>query len=208
MTTETQALPPPSSLKAISIGPAFVGKTALLFQLRTGTFDPNTETTLGCCCFQKTLQKDGTSITLTVWDTAGQERFNSITQMYYKGTAVALCVFDMTKAATLASLEDYIDKLYLECSSRAPPDIILVGNKSDLTEQREVSREQAEELAERHHCVAYIETSAKLGTGLKELTDVLTECAIQRRSKMGDEESSSGQDMSLEVQEIGKKKCC
>lgn len=200
-----------ATIKTISIGTTWVGKTTLLIQLRTGKYNPNSDATLGCYCFQKIMEKDGRSVMLNMWDTAGQERFNSITQLYYKGTTIAICVFDITKLSTLEALEGYMDKITMERTGRYEPYKILVGNKVDLEESREVTREKAEEIREKYGCTAYIETSSKLGTGIDELSEEIMRCALERlrRSEEDGQEDTNDEDvLGAEGPASGAKKCC
>ena len=85
---------------------------------------------------------------MQIWDTAGQERYKSITNAYYKGAKGALLVFDLTKKQSFESVDKWISDLKANGDEQIT--IILVGNKSDLEEHRQVTSEEARVKAELH----------------------------------------------------------
>ena len=106
----------------------------------------------------KNIEIDSKKIKLQIWDTAGQERFKTITTSYYKGAHAILVVFDITDRDSFDHIRNWmadIDKFAKEGVLR-----ILVGNKCDLTNNRQVSTEEAKEIANKYG-IKYIETSAK-----------------------------------------------
>jgi Ras-related protein Rab-2A len=106
---------------------------------------------------------------LSLWDTAGQETYKSVTRSYFRGASGALLVFDLSRRQTFQHVTDWLNDL----RQIAEPDIvvILVGNKADLTQlernEREVTREEAEEWARRNGVMEYVETSAKSGENVE-----------------------------------------
>ena len=106
----------------------------------------------------KNIEIDNKKIKLQIWDTAGQERFKTITTSYYKGAHAILVVFDITDRDSFDHVRNWmadIDKFAKEGVLR-----ILVGNKCDLAHERQVSAEEAKEIANKYG-IKYIETSAK-----------------------------------------------
>ncbi|KAL4761404.1 P-loop containing nucleoside triphosphate hydrolase protein [Aspergillus foveolatus] len=108
---------------------------------------------------------------LSLWDTAGQETYKSITRSYFRGASGALLVFDITRPATFASCTQWLEDLRQIAEEGIV--VILVGNKSDLagddadTNQRRVTRQEAEEWCRMNNVVRYLETSAKSGEGVE-----------------------------------------
>ncbi|CAK7216974.1 hypothetical protein SBRCBS47491_003005 [Sporothrix bragantina] len=111
---------------------------------------------------------------LSLWDTAGQETYKSVTRSYFRGASGALLVFDLSRKNTFLHVKDWLDDL----RQIADPDIVvvLVGNKADLASpdnesggenQRQVTREEAEEWARRNGVLEYVETSAKSGENVE-----------------------------------------
>merc|ERR1719275_292412 len=101
-----------------------------------------------------------------IWDTAGQERYHAIAGAYYRGAVGALLVFDITRRSSFESLERWLREL----QDRTDQDIIvlLVGNKSDLEQQREVALQEAQQFMTRNGLAHYIETSALEATNVEE----------------------------------------
>jgi len=114
---------------------------------------------------------------LSLWDTAGQETYKSITRSYFRGASGALLVFDITRRNTFNSATSWLHDL----RQIAEEDIVvvLVGNKADLApsstvaadnakpNQRQVTREEAEEWCKENKVMQYVETSAKSGEGVE-----------------------------------------
>ncbi|CAL4107460.1 unnamed protein product, partial [Meganyctiphanes norvegica] len=98
-----------------------------------------------------------TKRTHQIWDTAGQERFRSMAPMYYRGSNAAILVYDITNYNTFTDIYSWVNEL----RKRVDPDLMLVvvGNKSDLSEQRAVTRATAEEYAQSIGA-SFFETSA------------------------------------------------
>ena len=107
---------------------------------------------------------------LQIWDTGGQERFSSIRPMYYRGSLGALIIFDLTNYETFEHLPMWIEEVRANVRSDIP--LLLVGNKSDLTDQRTVTMEEINDFSEKFHFY-YMETSAKTGDGVGDCFSVL-----------------------------------
>ena len=122
--------------KLVLIGDSGVGKTNLLSRFSNNEFTLESRPTIGVEFATKTITVADKKIKTQIWDTAGQERFRAITHAYYKGATGALVVYDVTKSATFES----VDKWLKELRENAEEDIviILIGNKSDLKDQRTV----------------------------------------------------------------------
>jgi len=110
----------------------------------------------------KLINIDGLVNKLHIWDTAGQERFRSITYAYSSDSHAIIFVFDVTNPSSFASLPEW-----LESGGARSPDAykLLVGNKCDVTENRVVSNEEAEQFAQKHN-MDYMEISAKDATNV------------------------------------------
>ena len=136
-----------------------MGKTSLLSQYVNGALVPDQSYTIGVEFKMKDIEVCGSSVRLALWDTAGQERFRSITQTYFRGTHGAVLVFDLTDRSSFIRLQDWLFELELHC--RQDPVTILLGNKADLEQRRQVDKTEAKEFARRHD-ILYLETSAHL----------------------------------------------
>ena len=149
--------------KIVIIGDTYVGKTNILSRYISNEFDPNSNSTIGVELTTKTYNFDNNDVKVQIWDTAGQEKYRSITSSYYKGAQGCLLVYDITKKKSF----DNIDKWYSELKSNSDEKIytMLLGNKSDLEENREVSIEEAEKKAKNFN-IAFMETSAYNGINI------------------------------------------
>ena len=150
--------------KIVLIGDSGVGKTNILSRYINNEFSLATQSTVGVEFGSKILKKNGKAIKLQIWDTAGQERYKSITSAYYKGSRGAFVVYDITRKSTY----DNIDKWIGELKTNGSEDVLimLVGNKSDLEEKREVITEEVEKKAQEQK-LAFCETSALNGKNVE-----------------------------------------
>ena len=112
----------------------------------------------------RTIDVDSKTIKLQIWDTAGQERFKTITSSYYKGAHGIIVVYDITDKKTHQDVHNWMAEV--EKHAAANISRVLVGNKSDLEEKRDVTTEQGQELAE-HYGVRFLETSAKVSNNVE-----------------------------------------
>ncbi|XP_032812524.1 ras-related protein Rab-30 [Petromyzon marinus] len=152
--------------KIVLIGNAGVGKTCLVRRFTQGLFPPGQGATIGVDFMIKTVEVDGTKIKLQIWDTAGQERFRSITQSYYRSAHALVLTYDVSSEETFACLPAWLREMEQHASAHVPR--VLVGNKLDLADVRQVTREQAEAFA-RLHGLRYLETSAKEAENVERL---------------------------------------
>jgi small GTP-binding protein len=169
----------PTTYKIIVVGATDVGKTSIERRFVHDRFDENFTPTIGCEYLMVDITTESEKIRLEIWDTAGQERFHCVSKVYYRRSVGAALVFAVND---LASFQE-VDRWREEVLKFAPPGValILVGNKSDLRSDREVTETQAREYAEQHH-LEYIETSAKCGTGVRELFDALVRRIGEKRA--------------------------
>ena len=166
--------------KIVIIGDTYVGKTNILSRYISNEFDPNSNSTIGVELTTKTYNFDNNDVKVQIWDTAGQEKYRSIKSSYYKGAQVCLLVYDITKKKSF----DNIDKWYSELKSNSDEKIytMLLGNKSDLEENREVSIEEAEKKAKNFN-IAFMETSAYNGNNINKAFNELINNVYQNNKK-------------------------
>ena len=153
------------SVKFIIVGDSSVGKSNILLRFSRNVFDPGHQATLGIEFANKHLLYNNNDYLVQVWDTAGQENFRSVTRAYYKASAVAMVVYDITNEESFLHIQNWIK----DCRDLAPRTVqlILIGNKTDLEDQRVISKEKGEELA-RENKMLFFETSALNGNGVEE----------------------------------------
>ena len=172
--------------KLVLIGDSGVGKTNILSRYLTNQFSASTQPTVGVEFGSKIIKKGEKLIKLQIWDTAGQERYKSITSAYYKGAKGAFVVYDISRKSTF----DNVDKWINELKNNGSEDvfILLVGNKSDLNDQREISEEEVKKKAEVYN-IAFCETSALKGNNIEfafeSLIDKITEKLEKEKEILG-----------------------
>ncbi|OLL23803.1 Ras-related protein Rab-4B, partial [Neolecta irregularis DAH-3] len=153
-------------IKLIIIGPASSGKSSLLHRFVQDEWQTITSHTVGVELSGRILSLHGTRVKLQIWDTAGQERFRSVTRSFYRGAAGAILVYDITSAPTFADLYSWLTDARALASANLS--VLLVGNKADLSSEREVRIDEAGRWAERHK-LSYLETSALTGDNVEEI---------------------------------------
>jgi Ras-related protein Rab-11A len=158
--------------KIVILGDAAVGKTSLITQFVEGTFQEDYKPTLGANIIRKDVNIDNLRVRLIMWDLAGQEKYRVVRSMYFQGCEGALLVYDVTRYNTMDSistkwLRDF--KKYVKKKGA----YILIGNKTDLEDQRAIPTERGKELSIKIKASHFIETSAKFGENIEEAFSLL-----------------------------------
>lgn len=150
--------------KIVVIGDSAVGKSNLLSRYARDEFDLNTKATVGVEFQTVCVEINGKEVKAQIWDTAGQERFRAVTSAYYRGAVGALIVYDISRRTTFESVSRWLEELNTHCDTAVAR--ILVGNKCDLEDIRDVSVEEGKSVAESEG-LFFIETSALDSTNVK-----------------------------------------
>jgi Ras-related protein Rab-1A len=160
------------------IGDSGVGKSCLLKRFSSDEFESGYISTIGVDFEIRTMNIQGKVVKLQIWDTAGQERFHNITTSYYRGAHCIILVYDITQLQTFRSLPRWRDQI----KEFAHPDVqvLLVGNKCDLEDKREVSFEDALEMA-KEFGLELIETSAKESINVEKAFVQISTSALQTK---------------------------
>ena len=198
--------------KIILIGNASVGKTSIFNKFTTGDFSKIYKSTIAAE-FKSKLLKVNKNLwaKLVIWDTCGTENYRSLTRQYYRGADGAIVIFDLTDQSSFNDLKKWIKdiKNYGEKDIQ----IIIVGNKLDLFNQRKVTQSQANNFCNENK-YKYIEASAKDGTNLLKIFEELTfDLTNKNQEKIKNEINKKSQIKNLEImakEEIQEKKkgCC
>ena len=142
--------------KIIFVGDAGVGKTTIINRINDNEFQSAYDATIGVDFWPKKINFRGKEITLQIWDTAGQERYRGLIPSYVRNSSIVFIVFDITNRKTFESIPKWIELI----KSIEKNILVLIGNKEDLKEKREVEEKEGEDLAKENE-IAYYELSAK-----------------------------------------------
>lgn len=155
--------------KLILIGDSFVGKTSLINQYVEKSFEEDYKPTLGVSIIKTSVILDQikSKVSLILWDMAAQEKYQKYRKFYYEGCVGALFVYDITRPTTFNNIkskwyEDFKNYIGLKNSV-----YLLIGNKNDLVDERNVDKEDGKNLANEINAADFIETSAKNGDNVE-----------------------------------------
>lgn len=177
-----------------------MGKTNLLTRYVRDEFSEGQMPTIGINFLKHNFDHEGQKVSLHLWDTAGQEKHQALAKSYYKNTNGAILVYDLTNKESFLKLEYYVQEL----RSSSPEDvkIILLGNKKDLTLEREVSEEEGREWAQRQGFF-FMEVSAKtsenVNKGFDELIETILKTMDEGKTKDLQKEQKKRQQSQVEI---------
>jgi len=160
--------------KLVLLGESAVGKSSIVLRFVKSQFQEYQEATIGAAYLTQSILVGDPEVTVKfeIWDTAGQERYHSLAPMYYRGAHAAIVVYDITNAQSYQRAMAWITEL----RERAPgvKVIALAGNKSDLSQQRAVSEQDAKAYAQENG-ILFMETSAKVATNILDIFTAIAE---------------------------------
>ena len=191
-----------------------MGKSCILLQFTDNKFRNQHELTIGVEFGVKTVQIDGKLIKIQIWDTAGQEAFQAITRTYYKGAMGALLVYDITRRDSFIHVTKWLEEVRNNSSKNII--IILIGNKKDLEDKRQVTYEEGEAFA-KENGLMFLETSAKTAFNVVEAFNLSAQSILNHYKESGaDPNSKSNINLKNDITSPGgisggpeqKKGCC
>ena len=198
--------------KVVLVGDSFVGKTNIMSKYLKNEFHEDSKATVGVEFGSKQFNIEGHSIKAQIWDTAGQERYKAITSAYYKGAKGAFVVYDITRKGSFDSVDKWVSDLKAAADKKLT--IVVIGNKCDLEDQRQISKEQGEEKAGKLE-VAFLETSAYSGENLDKafemmMNEIYKKCHEEMLADGDVDIIEGGQDINLnkKAPNTEPKKCC
>jgi small GTP-binding protein len=163
-------------LKIVFVGAHGVGKTCIVKRAIIDSFDEKTPPTVGGSYHSCPIRIGQTDCRLQIWDTAGQERYRGLTPIYYRQATVAIIVYSIADQVSFDEISEW--KRSLDVYAEKRTQLILVGNKADLEDQRVVSFETGEAKA-REINAEFCEVSAQNGFGVEDLLTKAGELALQ-----------------------------
>uniref|UniRef100_H3BXA3 Si:ch211-247i17.1 n=1 Tax=Tetraodon nigroviridis TaxID=99883 RepID=H3BXA3_TETNG len=190
---------PERVFKVVFLGSSGVGKTSFIHRFCTGKPRGKTTATVGMDFQMKTLSVGSSTITLQLWDTAGQERsFCSITEQYYRKADGILAMYDLTRSASFSALGGWMRSVKEKACDGVP--LVLLANKLDRAEGRQVAASAGRGLAKQHRALFY-ECSAETGCNIEEVMTQLASYVLLGvgGSSAGSAERESNFSMTREV---------
>ena len=158
------------SVKVVLVGESGVGKTSIVSRFTKDSFNADEISSSSAQFISKTIKINEQSIKFDIWDTAGQERFRALAKIFYKDAKVIILVYDIISKESFECLKKY---WYKESSENSTADIFfVVGNKSDLYENEQVSDEEGKKFAKEINAIFKL-TSALSNTGIDRLFETI-----------------------------------
>ena len=170
-------------LKVVIIGDSGVGKTSLIQRYTTTRFLQEFKPTIGAEFSNKTVQINGQTVVAQIWDTAGQERYQSLGISFYRGADCCAIVFDKTDRNSFENLDTWRNSFLKHGAPKEDADFqfVIIGNKSDITDEVQVRATEVQEWWKEHGNCVYIETSAKDNISVEEAFTKLVEQGTTRQ---------------------------
>ena len=173
-------------IQLIMVGESGVGKTSLIRRYTNNIFNTNHLETIGIEFFNKEERINDQIIQIKLWDTAGQEIFHSRTKNFYRKADGIIIVYDITNKESFERIQDWVKSVYDNTDTYKEIQMIIVGNKIDLEERREVSKQEGLKIG-KYFEIDFFEASAKNAEGvrnfmIKIIEDVLNNKVNNRNS--------------------------
>ena len=211
--------------KLIVVGDQNTGKSSLINRYAKGTFEENYQATIGIDFLWKTIFIYDQEVRLILYDTAGQEKFRSLIPMYIREAQIILLIYDISNKASFSSIPTWFSQILDVKNDEAV--FVLVGNKNDLKDEREVTFAEGKKFADEKNII-FEEVSAKNGNKIDQLfTTKIYEAIYKKFKKKFDDKKAQenninsneqvtetindlklGKNLNNNKQPIKKKKCC
>ena len=210
------------SFKIIIVGDSGVGKSCLSIKASRNYFEDFYSPTVGFEFLTFTVKVEDQNIKLQIWDTCGQEVYRSLISSFYRSASLAIIVYSIDSEESFSN----IDKWLNDIKTQSNPDvkIFLVGNKADLEDKRQVTKESGEKFFKDHKLSFFTETSAKTGFNVQNVFIEVAKELYKQHEEIKNQISRPGSistvpfvpeisgNVSLETEEDTipkrKKKCC
>ena len=155
------------SFKIIVIGDPGVGKSCLTGRATKDVFNAEYSTTIGFEFLTFSVKIEDKLIKLQIWDTCGQEQYKSLITNFYRNASLAMLVYSIDNRKSFLGINKWLKEIRIQSN----PDIklILIGNKADLENERQVTYEEGKKFSEENELLFFQEASAKSGINAKEI---------------------------------------
>ena len=193
-------------IKIMIIGETKTGKTSLISRYCKNEFSGESYlSTIGIDFQIKNLVIKKKKIRLQIWDTAGQERFRNIAKNYFQSSDGFLIVYDIANKDSFETLDYWIEEI--KSNSPALTQMILVGNKSDIIEERQVKTDDGKDYAKNKN-IKFFEVSAKKGTNVNEVFECLVKDILHNFSPNDISKKRGTKKLCVPIPKPKKSSCC
>jgi small GTP-binding protein len=165
--------------KIVLGGEGGVGKTTLLYRLKTGSFMEDTKMTIGVDFYPHNVKYKGHDVTLQIWDLGGQDRFQFMHQNYCKGAKLGILMYDLSRYSTVKKLEENWLPIVRTHDAKLP--IILIGSKLDLVDQQDAMKLVFDPSLESIGAFEHLLISSKTGEGVMQVFDRIAERLVDNK---------------------------
>ena len=189
-------------LKIILLGESGVGKTCIINRYVNNEFVSESSSSLGCYSNKKEITKNKDKYIIDIWDTTGQEKYHSVTNLFIKGSDAIILVYSIDSRNSFDGLDYWYNSVQEKLEERNYI-LAVVGSKSDLTDNEEVSEEEGMKYAEGKNAIFKLVSAKEDAKGIESLFDEILNnyIASYRRNQAPSFSISS-------TQRVKKKKCC
>jgi len=175
-------------LKVLLLGESHVGKTCIFRRYAKDDYTEGYQATIGADFFSKDFKVGETDVIFQIWDTAGQERYKSLGETFYRGSDACILVYDICVKESFDALSEWVGRFLkgVASDSEDPKDsgliFVVVGNKCDVTEGRQVETDVAMEFCKKHGFQFY-ETSAKNSINVSEAFEYIGQEGVEKSAQ-------------------------
>ena len=167
--------------KIVLFGDAGVGKTALVNRYLTGLFDAQYKITVGVEFHVKEVEFEGNNVKLQIWDFAGESQFRFLLPSYIRGASGGIFIYDITRKSSIDHVSEWFDAINRGIKTEADRfPLLMVGSKSDLEDNRDISQETVSEVAENYSFLDFFECSSKSGQNVEKIFLDISRVMIDR----------------------------
>ncbi|XDA69691.1 hypothetical protein R6Z07M_000053 [Ovis aries] len=195
----------PCIFKLVLLGSGSVGKSSLAVRYVKNDFK-SILPTVGCAFFTKVVDLGAACLKFEIWDTAGQEKYHSVCRLYFRGASAALLVYDITRKDSFCKVQQWLKDLEEEFHPGEAV-VMLVGNKTDLEEEREVTFEEGKEFAESKGLL-FMETSAKRNYQVAEVFNAVARELLRREESKEGRRRQRDAPLTLSERPSQRGRCC